>query len=172
MFSVFFSPLCSVQAHWHHAQAAAVWGSQHHHRLCVRGPWLAVPAAGGWPEAQWIGPELRVHHRGQRGLRQNCHHLPPGGPQLPWRPHATDRIQQPERISEKWVLYVVSQHTCLSIGTNACVKCSWKHSYFNCCIEDLLNKNSFMNNFPFFSFTTYKLWETHNWVEFVLSKIY
>lgn len=137
---VFCSSLCSVQAHWHHAQATAVRGSQHHHWLSVRGPRLAVPAARGWPEAQRIRRELWVHPHRQRGLRQNRCHLPPGGPQLPWRPHATDRIQQPERISEKWVLNIDSQHTCSQAWVwieQQCIvhEMHGDHSYINCCIE-------------------------------------
>lgn len=84
----------ALQTGGHHAQAVAVWGAQHHHGLCVRGPRLALPAAGRCPEGGRVVRESRGCRGGQRGLREDGHHLPASGAELPRRPHASDCLQQ------------------------------------------------------------------------------
>lgn len=103
--SIFFFPVSflssfhSLQTSGHYAQAPAVRGAQHNHRLRVRWPGLVISAAGRCPEGYRVRRESRRCGGGKCRLWENGHHLPASGAELPWRPHASDRLQQSQRLS-------------------------------------------------------------------------
>lgn len=89
------SPLCTLQTSWYLPEAPALWSAQHHYGVSVRWSGLGFPwnrcSASKFKRQREPGSR----DRGKHWVRQNCHHLQTGGPQLPWNTDETDRLWQP-----------------------------------------------------------------------------
>lgn len=97
------SSLCTLQASRHLAEASALWSAQHHYRVSVHWPGLGFPRNRCSTSKFKCQREPRSSDSGKHWVRQNRHHLPACGPQLPRNSDETDRLGQPACLPQTYV---------------------------------------------------------------------